>query len=720
MKSKFAGVAVVGLALVLGSVPFPLGLGVAVDAAEQEAMADNPFLTESSLPYRLPPFDRIDESHYQPAFEQGMAEQIAEVEAIAALAEPPSFDNTIVSLERSGRLLDRVATTFFALSSAHTSDALDEIRSEVAPQLAAHNDRILLNGDLFARVETLHAQRAALGLDAESIRLVEKYHDDFVRAGARLGDGQKERMQAINADLASLETRFMRNVLDEVNASAVAVESRDALAGLSDNQVAAAAEAAAARDLDGQYVIPLLNTSGQPALAALDDRELRERIMRTSLARGGQGGEYDNREVITTMARLRAERAAMLGYPNHAAYILEAQTAQTVGAVNERLASLAPPAVANARREAADLQAMAAALGADLDLAAWDWSYYTEKLRADRYAFDASELRPYFEMNAVIEKGVFFAANRLYGLTFEERPALPTYHPDVRVWEVFDAGGAPLGLFLGDFYARPSKRGGAWMNAYVSQSHLLETAPVVANHLNVPKPPEGEPTLLTFDEVETMFHEFGHALHAFFSDVRYPYFAGTSVPRDFVEYPSQVNEMWAVWPEVLGNYAVHYETGQPMPSDLLDRVLATQIFNQGFATTEYLAASILDQAWHQITADEVPDAADVETFEAAALEAGGVALDAVPPRYRSTYFSHIWSSGYSAGYYSYIWSEVLDADSVEWFRENGGLRRENGDHFRRMLLSRGGSVEALDLYRAFRGADPDVRPLLVRRGLNRP
>ena len=647
-----------------------------------------------------------------------MAEQIAEVEAIAAFSEAPTFENTIVALERSGRLLERVAATFFALSSAHTSDGLDEIRSEVAPQLAAHNDRILLNDALFTRVATLHALRSALGLDAESIRLIEKYHEDFVRAGARLDEAGKQRMRQINADLASLQTRFMRNVLDEVNASAVAVDSRDALAGLPDDQVAAAAEAAAARGLDGQYVIPLLNTSGQPALASLDDRALRESITRASLARGSQGGEYDNREVITTMARLRAERAAMLGYPNHAAYILEAQTAQTVDAVNERLASLAPPAVANARREAADLEAMAAAEGADIELAAWDWSYYTEKVRADRFAFDASELRPYFEIDAVLEKGVFFAANRLYGLTFEERPELPTYHPDVRIWEVFDDDGSPLGLFLGDFYARPSKRGGAWMNAYVSQSHLLGTAPVVGNHLNVPKPPEGEPTLLTFDEVETMFHEFGHALHGFFSDVRYPYFAGTSVPRDFVEYPSQVNEMWAVWPEVLENYAVHHETGEPMPRDLLDRVLATQTFNQGFATTEYLAASILDQAWHQITADEVPDAAGVEAFEAAALDAGGVALDAVPPRYRSTYFSHIWSSGYSAGYYSYIWSEVLDADSVEWFRENGGLLRENGDHFRRTLLSRGGSVEALDLYRSFRGADPDVRPLLVRRGLN--
>ena len=684
------------------------------DAAE-DSMGDNPFLTESTLPYQMPPFDVIEDAHYQPAFEQGMAEQLAEIEAIATQSDPPTFENTIVAMERSGRLLDRVATVFFGLSSAHTNDAMDAVRSEVAPKLAAHTDAILLNADLFARVQALYAERDALDLDAESRRLIDEYYTDFVRAGARLDEAQKERIEAINAELASLSTTFSQNVLDEVNASAVVVDTREELAGLPDDQVAAAETAAAARDLEGRFVIPLLNTSGQPALATLEDRALRERITRASLARNLSGGEYDNREVITTMARLRAERAAMLGYPNHAAYILERQTAQTVDAVNERLASLAPPAVANAEREAADLQAM---LGDAGDLAAWDWSFYTEKVRADRYAFDAEQLRPYFEMDNVLERGVFFAANRLYGLTFEERPELPTYHPDVRVWEVFDVDGSPLGLFIGDFYARPSKRGGAWMNAYVSQTHLLGTTPVIGNHLNIPKPPDGEPTLLTFDEVVTAFHEFGHALHGFFSNVEYPYFAGTSVPRDFVEYPSQVNEMWATWPEVLENYAVHYETGEPMPADLLEKVLATQTFNQGFATTEYLAASLLDQAWHQIAADEAPDADGVEAFEAAALEAAGVALDAVPPRYRSTYFSHIWSSGYSAGYYSYIWSEVLDADSVEWFKENGGLKRENGDHFRETLLSRGGSVEALDLYRAFRGAEPDVRPLLIRRGLN--
>ena len=715
MRRKSAGAAAVVVALTFGSgARFE---GGAVEAAGRQETAGNPFFTESTLPYRLPPFDRIEDAHYAPAFERGMAEQIAEIEAIASQAEPPTFENTIVPLERSGRLLERVASTFFSLASAHTNDAINEIRNEMAPRLAAHTDRILLHADLFARVRALYDQRESLALDDESRRLVEEYHVDFVRAGARLSDAEKERMQEINAELAALSSRFTQNVLDEVNASAVVVETREELAGLSENRIAAAAAAAAARGLENRYVIPLLNTSGQPALSSLESRGLRERIMRTSLARGSRGGEYDNREVITTMARLRAERAAMLGYPNHAAYVLERQTARTVEAVNERLASLAPPAVANARREAADLQAMANADGGGLELQAWDWSYYTEKVRADRYAFDASQLRPYFELDNVIENGVFFAASRLYGLTFEPRPELPVYHPDVRVWEVFDADGSPLGLFLGDFYARPSKRGGAWMNAYVSQSHLLGTSPVVANHLNVPKPPAGEPTLLTFEEVETLFHEFGHALHGFFSDVRHPYFAGTSVPRDFVEYPSQVNEMWAVWPEVLENYAVHHETGESMPADLLDKVLATQQFNQGFATTEYLAASLLDQAWHQLPADEVPAAADVEAFEAAALEAAGVALEAVPPRYRSTYFSHVWSSGYSAGYYSYIWSEVLDADSVEWFKENGGLTRDNGDHFRRTLLSKGGSVDALTLFRNFRGADPDVRPLLERRGL---
>lgn len=678
----------------------------------------NPFFSESERPHGLPAFDQITDEHYLPAFERGMSEQLAEVDAIAHRSESPTFENTLVALERSGRLLDRVASTFFILSGAHTNDAMNDVRAEIAPRLAAHTDSIQLNQALFGKVKTLFEQRDALDLNAESRRLLEEYHTDFVRAGAELSAVDRERMQEINAELAGLQTTFTQNVLDEVNDAVIVVDSRTELAGMSDGQIAAAGAAARARDLDDRYVIPLLNTSGHPVLATLEHRGLRERIMQASLARGSQGGAYDNRATITAMARLRAERAALLGYPTHAAYVLEQQTARTVEAVNQRLASLTPAAVANARREASDLQGVARDTGDEIDIAAWDWSYYSEKLRADRYDFDASELRPYLEIDNVVTNGVFFAANRLYGVTFEERPELPVYHPDVRTWEVFDADGASLGLFLGDYYARPSKRGGAWMNAYVSQSKLLGTASVIANHLNIPRPAEGQPTLLTFEEVETMFHEFGHALHGLFSDVTYPYFAGTAVPRDFVEYPSQVNEMWAVWPEVLRNYAVHYETGLPMPAELLDKVLATDTFNQGFATTEYLAASLLDQAWHQIAPEAVPAADDVVEFEREALERAGVALSEVPPRYRSTYFSHIWSSGYSAGYYSYIWAEVLDADSVEWFKENGGLTRENGNHFRRTLLSKGGSRQAMELFRDFRGADPDVRPLLLRRGLN--
>ena len=677
----------------------------------------NPFFSESPLPYQLPPFDQINVDHYLPAFDQGMVRQLEEIDAITSLSESPTIENTLVALEISGRLLDRVTTTFFSLSSADTNDAMNDIRSQIAPRLAAHSDQILLNDALFQRVRLLHEQRVTLAVDAESQRLIEKYYIDFVRAGAQLSDSEKIRMQAINTELATLQTTFTQNVLDEVNDSAVVVDTREELAGLSDNQIAAAAEAAEDRGLPGKYVVALLNTSGQPVLSSLTNRVLRERLMRASLVRGSRGGEFDNRAVISRMAHLRAERAALLGYPNHAAYVLNEQTAQTVEAVNARLASLVPPAVANASRELLDLQAVAVREDSEGSVAASDWAYFTEKIRALRYEFDASELRPYFEMNRVLEEGVFFAAHQLYGLTFEERTDLPVYHPDVRVWEVLEADGAPLGLFLADYYARPSKRGGAWMNAYVSQSHLLGTQPVIANHLNVLKPPAGQPTLLTFDEVETMFHEFGHTLHGLFSDVQFPYFSGTSVPRDFVEYPSQVNEMWAKWPEVLGNYARHYETGEPISSELLDKVIATETFNQGFATTEYLAASLLDQAWHQLDADSVPEQDDVERFEAAALEAAGIALVSVPPRYRSTYFSHIWGSGYSAGYYSYIWSEVLDADSVEWFKEHGGLTRENGDHFRRTILSKGGSQEAMELFRDFKGADPDVGPLLQRRGL---
>jgi peptidyl-dipeptidase Dcp len=588
----------------------------------------------------------------------------------------------------------------------------------MAPKLSAHRDQILLDPKLFERVQALYEQRDALELDPESYRLIEENYKDFVRAGAQLSDEEKEKLKAINSELASLQTKFSQNVLNEVNASAVVVDTREELAGLSDTMIEAAAKAATEKDMEGKYLLALLNTSQQPPLASLENRALRQRIMEASLARGSHGGEFDNREILTRVIKLRAERAQLMGYANHAAYSLENQTARTPAAVNERLASLAPAAAANAKREAADMQAIIDAEGGDFKLASWDWDFYAEKVRKQRYDFDASQLRPYFEFDNVLQKGVFYAAEKVYGITFKERHDLPVYQEDVRVFEVFEADGSTLALFIMDPFARPSKRGGAWMNAYVSQSHLMDRKPVVANHLNITKPTSAdEPVLLTWEEVTTTFHEFGHALHGMFSNVKYPGFSGTSVPRDFVEFPSQVNEMWADWPEVLANYAVHHETGEAMPQELLDKVLATQKFNQGYSTTEYLAASLLDQSWHQMKPEEVPGADGLLDFEAKALADAGVALEEVPPRYRSTYFSHI-IGGYSAGYYSYIWSEVLDADTVEWFKSNGGMTRENGDHFRQALLSRGGAEDAMTLFRNFRGADPDIKPLLERRGLN--
>ena len=677
----------------------------------------NPFFSESSLYLKYPPFDKIKNEHYAPAFELGMKQHMQEIDSIALDQDLASFENTILSMEKAGSLLDRVSTVFYALTSAHTNDEMEKVRSEMAPKLSAHSDKILLNDALFQRVNTLYDNRMDLDLDNESVRLIEKYHTSFIRAGAKLNAEQKERLKAINSEIAVLQTNFSQNVLKEVNALAIVVDSKEKLEGLSESAIESASNEAKSRGMEGKYVIALKNTSGQPSLSSLKNRELRERIHTTSLSRGSRGGEFDNREILTNVLRLRAEKAKLLGYENHAAYTLEVQTAQTPQAVNERLGSLAPKSLANAKREASDLQEMINASGESFSLSSWDWDYYTEKVRAERYSFDASQLKPYFEMDNVLQNGVFFAANQLFGLSFTERFDLPTYQEDVRVFEVFEEDGSTLALFIFDGYARSSKRGGAWMNSYVSQSKLSGNLPVVANHQNVAKPPKGEPTLMSFDEVITMFHEFGHALHGMFSNVNYPYFSGTSVPRDFVEYPSQVNEMWAVWPSILKNYAIHYETGEPMPQELLDKVLETQKFNQGFATTEYLAASILDQALHQLNESEIPSAEELIAFEKQALEDGGIAFEAVPPRYRSTYFSHI-IGGYSAGYYSYIWSEVLDADTVDWFKENGGLRRENGDHFRLSLLSRGGSREALSLYKDFRGRDAEIQPLLDRKGLN--
>jgi peptidyl-dipeptidase Dcp len=678
----------------------------------------NPLLAESTLPFRLQPFEQIKNEHFKPAFEIGMAKQLLEIDHIANNKDAPTFDNTIVGLERSGRDLNRARRTFFILTGANTNPDLEKLEAVMAPRFSAHNDSILLNPALFARVQTLYDQRDKLGLDSESKYLLERYYKDFVRAGAKLSPADKEKLKAMNAELASLQTKFSQNVLAERNASAVLVENREHLAGLSDHEVAAAASAAKAAGKDGKYLIPLLNTTGQPALTNLQNRPLREQIMRASLARNSQGGAYDNREVAAHIALLRAQRAELLGYPNHAAYQLEDQTAGSVEAVNSMLAKIAPPAVANARREAANIQKIIDAEKGGFQLTAADWDIYAEKVRQAQYAFDESQLRPYMEMNRVLQDGVFYAAHKLYGVSFKPRDDLHGYHPDVKVFEAFNADGSPLALFLADLYARPSKRGGAWMNAYVSQSFLFNEKPVVAIHLNIPKPPAGEATLLTFDEVKTMFHEFGHALHGMFSNVKYPRFSSPNVPRDFVEYPSQVNEMWAVWPEVLKNYAKHYKTGEAMPIVLVDKMLAAQKFNQGYMTTEYLSATILDQAWHQLKPSEVPT--DAMAFEAEVLKKYGVDFAPVPPRYRTPYFSHTFSGGYSAGYYSYIWSEVLDADTVDWIKNHGGLERANGDRFRKTLLSRGGSKDALELFRDFTGSGPDIAPLLKRRGLEAP
>ncbi|MBI2399159.1 MAG: M3 family metallopeptidase [Xanthomonadales bacterium] len=687
----------------------------AMSESTAAAVATNPLLQPSPLEFQFPQFDRLRDEHYLPAIEQGMREQLAEVAAIAGNKDAPSFDNTIVAMERSGQLFNRATTVFFNLSGTVTNDVMNQVRATVAPKLAAHLDAILLNPALFARVQTLHAKRDSLGLDAESLHLLERYHTDFVRAGALVKGADQDKLKQLNGEIATLQTQFTQNVLDATNASGVHVEDRKQLDGLGDNAIAAAEAAAKAAGKDKGYLIALMNTSGQPATAALVNRDLRAKLQQASEQRCANDGKFDNRGIALRLAKLRAERAQLLGYADFASYVLEDETAKTPAAVNKMMRELAPAAVANARREASEIQKLIDAGKGGFQLGAADWSYYTEKVRAEKYAFDQNQLRPYFEIDSVLENGVFFAASKLYGLSFKERKDLPRYHPTVRIFDVFDEDGSKLALLVTDMYARSSKRGGAWMTEYVAQNTLLGAKPVVALHLNVPEPPKGEPTLMSYDEVTTAFHEFGHVLHGMFSKVRYPRLSGTSVPRDFVEYPSQVNEMWMTDPTVLANYAKHHQTGAAMPKELLDKVLATGTFNQGFATTEYLGAALLDQAWHQLKPEQVPK--DAIAFEQATLKQIGLDFAPVPPRYRSTYFSHIFSGGYAAGYYAYLWSEVLDADSVEWFKEHGGLKRENGDHFRNTLLSKGGSVDAMQLFRNFRGRDPLIEPLLVRRGL---
>ncbi|GAA3741625.1 M3 family metallopeptidase [Leifsonia bigeumensis] len=670
----------------------------------------NPFFAPSTLPYQLPPFADIEDEHYLPAFEKGFEEQLAEISNITGTQDAPTFENTMIPLEQSGQTLLRVARVFYNKSSSDSSDFTNELEEKLAPLMAAHEDAIKLDSQLYRRIKALHDQLDSQGLSSEQRYLVERYYTEMTLAGADLDEGQKEKLKDYNQKLSTLTTRFEKNLLADTNDLAIVIEDKAELEGLGSGEISAAAEAAKERGLDGKYLVTLVLPTGHPYLSDLTRRDVREKIMSASRARGIRGGEHDNRDLVLEIAKLRAERARLLGFDTHAGFVTADETAKTPEAVADMLGRLAPPAARNARAEQKDLEELA---GHPIE--PWDWSFYTEKVRTAKYDVDTAAMRPYFEAERVLQDGVFFAATKLYGITFAERPDLTAYHPDARVFEVTNEDGSPVGLFVYDLYTRDSKRGGAWMNELVGQNDLLDQPVVVVNNHNVPKPAAGEPTLLTYDEVNTLFHEFGHALHGLFARVTYPKFTGTSVFRDFVEFPSQVNEMWMLWPEVVANYAVHHETGEPMPQELVDKLHASEQFNEGFQTSEYLAAALLDQAWHSITADDV--VTDVAAFEAKALAAVGLDNPAVPTRYSSTYFAHTFAGGYDAGYYSYIWSEVLDADTVEWFKENGGLTRANGDRFREKLLGVGGKMDALDAYRDFRGRDAVIEPLLKRRGL---
>jgi peptidyl-dipeptidase Dcp len=672
----------------------------------------NPFAQRSTLEYELPPFAQIKEEHYLPAFYEGCAEQLAEVKAILETPGAATFENTIVALEKSGQYLMRMLLVFYNKSSSDTNDALDAIEEEIAPKLAAHQDSINLNPALFKRIKDLYDARESLGLNSEDAWLLERYFKDLIHAGAHLTDAQRARLKELNEELSSLETQFSKNVLADTNDLAVLVDSIEELDGLSENEIAAAAAAAKDRGHEGKWLIGMVNFTGNPVLDSLTNRELRKKIMQASLLKANRANENDNKPVLLKMVKLRAERARLFGKETHAEHVIAVQTAEHPDNVHAMLRKIAPAAVRNAQAEADDLKK-----SAGTDIESWDWGFYTEKVRVEKYNIDTTKMRPYFELERVLHDGVFFAANKLFGVSFKERPDLVTYHSEARAFEVNNEDGTKVGLFIADFYTRDSKRGGAWMNNLVDQNFLFNQLPVVVNNLNIPKPPAGQPTLLTFSETTTLFHEFGHAIHGFLSQVKYPRVSGTSVQRDFVEFPSQVNEMWILWPEVVENYARHYETGEKLPQEWIDSLDAASTFNEGHATTSYLAAATLDLAWHSLNVEEAAKVTDVVAFEAQAIKDYGLDFAPVPTRYRSTYFSHIFAGGYSSGYYGYIWSEVLDADTVDWFKENGGLKRENGEHFKNTLLGRGGSIDSMQMFRNFRGRDSKIEPLLKRRGL---
>ena len=691
--------------------------GTSTFSVARPALAsDNPFAEPSPLPFGAPPFDRIRDEHFGPAIDEGIRRHLAEVEAIANQDASPTFENTIAALELSGQLLARVVRVFDAITSANTNEFLQEVQAQTAPRRAAHYDAIYLDDALFARVDTIYRQRAALGLTPEQRYLVERYHEEFVRAGARLSAADKTRLRALNEEESTLTTEFQNRLLAATKAGAVVIEDPSELSGLREAEIAAAAEAARERRLERGWILPLQNTTQQPALQSLRRRDVRRRVYEASVHRADRGDAHDTRGIIARLAGLRAERAALLGYQSAAAYVLEDQMAKTPDAAAKLLTDVGAAAAQKARKEAEKIEALMRQAGETGALEPWDWQYFAEQVRQAEFDLDESQIQPYLGLDRVLHDGIFYAASLLYGLTFKPRTDIPVYHPDVCAFEVFDADGSSLALLYSDLFKRDNKSGGAWMDSFVDQSGLLGTKPVVFMVANFTKPAPGRQALLTFDEVTTMFHEFGHVLHGMLARVEYPLLAGTNVPRDFVEFPSQFNEHWALDPAVLANYARHHETGEPMPAPLVERIKTARTFNQGFALTEYCKAAVIDMAWHTLAESDVP--LDVSRFESYALERSDLPLPAVPPRYHSTYFAHIWMGGYAAGYYAYLWAEVLDHDAFAWFNERGGLTRENGQRFRDMILSKGGTEEPAAMYRAFRGRDPRIEPLLTQRGLD--
>jgi peptidyl-dipeptidase Dcp len=674
---------------------------------------ENPFSNESALPFHAPDFTQIKDDDFQPGLEEGMRIQLGEMQKIADQSDAATFDNTILAMEKTGRMLTRVSKVLFALSQSNTNDTLQKVQQEEAPKLAAHRDAIFLNGKLFARVKTLYDGRDSLNLDAQSKRVLERYYRTFVRSGAQLAEGEQAKLKEMNKELSSLSTTFRKKNLGATKAGALEFDSTDALAGLSDADLAGAAEAAKARKLDGKWLLTLQNTTQQPVQASLKVRDTRKKLFEASIDRAEHSDDNDTRDTIERMAQLRVQKAHLLGYKTYADYVLEDQMAKTADKAIKLMTDMVPAAVAKAKREAAKMQAIAKKQGV-AKLEPWDWQFYSEQVKKNEYKLDQDEIKQYFVLDRVLQDGVFFAAGEMYGITFKERHDIPVYQPDVRVFEVFDKDGTSMALFYADYFKRDNKAGGAWMSSFVDQSDLFGTKPVVFNVCNFSKPAPGQPALISHDDVITMFHEFGHALHGMFSKVKYPLLAGTSVPRDFVEFPSQFNEHWADEPTVFANYAKHYQTGAPMPKALLDRIKAAGTYGEGFATTEYLGAALLDMAWHTQSNDEK---VGTDAFEAAALKKYHVDYALVPPRYRSTYFAHIWDNGYAAGYYAYLWTAVLRDDAFYWFKEHGGMTRENGQRFRDMILSKGNTEELDAAYRAFRGRDPSVQPLLIERGL---